>query len=174
MAVVIESKSSWTPEQVDGMVARANNILAQCEILVKLQSQIALYLGTLAMDYDSVGLANEFYAQFQKPVMFFIEGTQYNGSAGWAPGSRYLFISSYSQTQEYKDGRRAEYEILAHELGHMLGRLQHLSGGEQNLMAGYVADQTAELTEEQCTSLRASRHLTPHFEAENFAADLYF
>lgn len=117
-----------------------------------------MFLGTLAMDYESIEVANQFYNDSKTPMLFLIETRQYSGSAGWAPGSNYLFISSYSLSDEYKKLRNPEYEILAHELGHMLGGLKHLSDG-QNLMAGYIANQTAQLTKEQCGSMRASVHL---------------
>ncbi len=158
MAMVIESNSSWTTEDTSSMVERVNVILSQCQISLIESPQPVIYFGSLAMDYDSIGIANEFYKQFKRPVLFLIEATQYNGSAGWTPGSQYLFISSYSRSDDYKKIRNPDYEILAHELGHMLGGLKHLSDG-QNLMAGYIANQTAQLTKEQCGSMRASVHL---------------
>jgi hypothetical protein len=158
MAVVVESGSSWTAEGTGTMVDRANIVLSQCKISLVESPQTVIYLGSLAMDYDSIGVANEFYKQFKTPLLFLVEATQYNGSAGWAPGSNYLFISSYSLSDNYQKIRNPEYEILAHELGHMLGGLQHLSD-EKNLMAGYIANQTAQLTREQCQSMRASVHL---------------
>ena len=158
MNVVIESRSSWTTASVSRMVRRANNLLAQCHISVAIKLPWEMFLGTLAMDYESIEVANQFYNDSKTPMLFLIETRQYSGSAGWAPGSNYLFISSYSLSDEYKKLRNPEYEILAHELGHMLGGLKHLSDG-QNLMAGYIANQTAQLTKEQCASMRSSIHL---------------
>ncbi len=158
MAIVMESKSSWTEDDTRAMLDRANVILSQCQISLVEDPQKVIYLGTLAMDYDSIGVANEFYKQFKTPLLFLVEATQYNGSAGWAPGSKYLFISSHSRSADYQKIRNPEYEILAHELGHMLGDLRHLSS-EQNLMAAYITNQSAQLTKEQCGSMRASLHL---------------
>jgi hypothetical protein len=154
LALVIESFSSWTLQDVQTMVLRTNKILTQCNVQIEVSDPI-FYFGKIAMDYDSIGLANLFYQQQQKPVVFLIADTQYNGSAGWAPGSHYVFVSSLTQTQEYKQKRHPEYETLAHELGHMLGSLPHLASGENNLMAGYLANQSAALTQEQCLKLRA-------------------
>ena len=159
MAVVMESNSSWTSENMSSMVERANKILSQCQISLIDSPQTVIYFGSLAMDYDSIGIANDFYKQVKVPVLFLIEVTQYNGSAGWAPGGNYVFISSYSRSDDYQKIRNPNYEILAHELGHMLGGLKHLSG-EQNLMAGYIANQTAQLTEAQCNQMRSSAHLS--------------
>jgi hypothetical protein len=158
MAVVMESNSSWTTEDTTSMIERANKILSQCQISLIENPKTVIYFGSLAMDYDSIGIANEFYKQLKTPLLFLVEAKQYNGSAGWAPGSKYLFVSSYSRSDDYKKIRNPDYEILAHELGHMLGGLQHLSN-EQNLMAGYIANQTAQLTEAQCNEMRSSGHL---------------
>ena len=157
LAVIVESKSTWTAETAAPMIEQANQILVQCRIALAVHSQINIYMGTLSMDYDAIPVANDFYRQLQMPLLFLVEATQYNGSAGWAPGSNYLFVSSYALSAEYRDLRNPEYEILAHELGHMLGGLQNLAH-EQNLMAGYIANQTAALTTEQCQSLRSSEH----------------
>jgi hypothetical protein len=159
MAVVIESRSSWTAENTNSMVQRANKILSQCHISLIESPQTVIYFGSLAMDYDSIGIANEFYLKFKTPILFLVEATQYNGSAGWAPGSKFVFVSSYSLSDDYKKLRDPDYEILAHELGHMLGGLQHLSD-EQNLMAGYIANQTAQLTKAQCNQMRSSVYLS--------------
>ena len=162
MTIVMESKSSWTVDDTRAMVDRANVILSQCQISLVEGPQSVIYFGSLAMDYDSIGIANEYYKQFKTPLLFLIEATQYNGSAGWTPGNKYLFISSYSRSDDYQKIRNPDYEILAHELGHMLGNLKHLSDG-QNLMSGYIANQTARLTKEQCDNMRGS----VHFNEEN-------
>lgn len=158
MTVLIESRSTWNKANVSRMVRRANNLLAQCQISLVIELPWEIFLGTLAMDYDSIAVANKIYSEAKTPVLFLIEARQYNGSAGWAPGSNYLFISSYSLSDEYKKLRDPEYEILAHELGHMLGGLQHLAV-EKNLMSGYVSLQSSNLTAEQCLEIRKSKHL---------------
>ncbi len=165
MATVVEAQSEWAPETAAVMVERANTILSRCRVSVHLQGPVIFYLGQMTMDYDSIGLANQFYQQVQKPVLFLIKNTQYNGSAGWAPGGKYLFISHYSQSEAYQKARHPEYEILAHELGHMLGGLTHLTGDEKNLMAGYIANQSADLTQDQCLKIRSS---------DQFANENYF
>lgn len=160
VAVVLEAQTDWDRSQISHMFSKTNKILSRCSIHVRPAPQITRFLGQIPMGYESVPLANFFYDLLQKPVVLLVNSTQYNNSAGFAPGSRFLFVSSYSRTQEYQDNRDSEYEPLAHELGHMLGGLTHLNETSgANLMSGYSSSQNDFLTLEQCQKIRNHSHL---------------
>lgn len=158
---VIERKTLWTSQDTDDMVKKANDILDQCRISVSLSPTPIVFWGTIPIDYDFLPTANKLYDLIQIPLLFLTTQVQYNGSAGLSPGDRFVFISSESRSPEYKKKHSAAYETLAHELGHMLGGLQHLlpADGETNLMSAYIEKQSAKLTPEQCQKMRQSPYL---------------
>lgn len=155
VVVMIEPQSEWNQNQILQMFTKTNKILSRCGIEIRADQNILHLPGPMAMGYESVPLANAIYATLQKPIVFLVNATQYNQSAGFAPGSRFLFVSSYSRSTEYQEKRQSSYEPLAHELGHMLGGLNHLAEpvGE-NLMSGYIGQQSDFLTADQCLQMR--------------------
>jgi hypothetical protein len=160
VAVVLEVESQWTGQQINQMFSKANRILSVCSIQVRQSGKTVRFLGEIPMGYESVPLANFFYETLQTPVVILVNGTQYNTSAGLAPGSRFLFLSNYSRTTDYQAKRHINYEPLAHELGHMLGGLTHLNETTgPNLMSGYSDSQNDVLNHEQCLKMRNHPHL---------------
>lgn len=160
MAVVTESQTQWEEQELTDMLQKTNRILSQCHIKIRLDHFQVSPLSVIAMDYETFPLARKYYEQFQLPVLFLVTSVQTNQSAGLAPGADFLFISKYSRSSEYKQKRPVTYEPLAHELGHLLGNLQHLDGSSgSNLMAGYIANQSDQLTGEQCLKMRMHPHL---------------
>jgi hypothetical protein len=160
VAVVLEQQSHWEESQISQMFSKTNKILSRCFIQVRPSQQFTHFVGQIPMGYESVPLANFFYEVLQKPVVFLVNSNQYNNSAGFAPGSRFLFLSSFSRTEEYQNKRNHQYEPLAHELGHMLGGLTHLDEAHgSNLMSGYSNSQNGNLTVEQCKKIRNHPYL---------------
>ncbi len=160
MAVVTESQTPWNKSEITEMLQKTNQILSQCRIEIRLNGLEVSPLSVIAMDYETFPMARKYYEQFQRPVLFLVSSVQENQSAGLAPGSHFLFISKYSRSTEYKQKRAEAYEPLAHELGHLLGDLQHLDESYgPNLMAGYVTNLSNQVTEEQCLKMRTHPNL---------------
>lgn len=160
MAVITESESPWQSFEIVAMVQKTNQILSQCQIEIRLDEAVTSSVPVIEMGYEKLPFAPDYLKQLQKPLLILVSSVQGNQSAGLAPGSTYLFISKYSRSAEYKQKRSPLYEPLAHELGHMLGNLQHLDETHgYNLMAGYVSYLSDKLTPEQCLKMRAHPQL---------------
>jgi hypothetical protein len=159
VAVVVESTSLWQPQDIEEAFTNTNKILSTCGISIRRLPTIVSEFKTIIPDYESTTLANRFYSALKTPIVFLVNGVRYNQSAGFSPGEKSLFLSIYSRHPDYKKSRSSDYEPLAHEFGHMLGNLPHLGEDSFNLMAGYIANQSSHLTEEQCKKMRSHRNL---------------
>ncbi|MCC6138160.1 MAG: hypothetical protein IT287_05980 [Bdellovibrionaceae bacterium] len=160
VAVITEFISPWSDQEITAMFVKTNKILAQCSIYIDKEQTLKIIPLGLPLGYESVPAANTFYQQLEVPVVLLVSRTQENGSAGFSPGSKFLFVSHYSRSQDYIEKHHPSYETLAHELGHMMGNLRHV-GAESNLMSAYIDNQSDLLTDKQCAQMRKHNQLEP-------------
>lgn len=160
IVVVTEPVTQWSESEISSMIHKTNTILAQCSIYLIVDKILHTAPQGLFLGYESVGVSNQFYDQENRPILLLITNVDYNQSVGFTPGSRWVMLSSYSRTATYKDQRDLKYEPLAHELGHMLGNLNHLTPLEGfNLMAGYISHQSDYIHPDQCKKMRTHKDL---------------
>lgn len=160
VVVVKEPVSLWTEQDVLAMVNKANKVLKQCSIYIVIEKSLSTAPQGIVLGYESAPVANPYYLLEKKPILFLISTLDYKGSVGLTPGSNSIFLSYYSRSAEYANQRHKDYEPLAHELGHMLGSLPHLTGKDgSNLMAAYIENQSAVLSFEQCQKMREHKDL---------------
>lgn len=160
MVAVYEKHSLWTSWDVEQMLFKANKVLAQCSIYIVKAKDIPTEHENIPMGYETAPLSNVYYISEQKPVLLLINGVDYKQSAGLSPGDSAVYLSIYSRSEEYKNAHSPDYDVLAHELGHMLGGLKHIAAtDEKNLMAAYIDRQSSALTPEQCEKMRAHKDL---------------
>ncbi len=167
VVTVYEKDTLWRSPDVDNMFAKTNKILEQCSIYIVKAKEIHTEHTQISMGYESAPISNIYYNSENKPVVLLINGVDYKQSAGLSPGPSAVYLSVYSQSAEYRNAHSPEYDVFAHELGHMLGGLKHLvADQEKNLMAAYVARQSDYLSPEQCDSMRTHKHLKPYSDEQ--------
>lgn len=162
MVVVREHNSRWSLQDIDDTLARTNTVLQQCSIYIVKAKVIQSELVDIPLGYETSPFSLKIYNDEHMPVLLLLNGVDYKSSAGLSPGPSAVFLSYYSRSDDYIKARAADYNTLAHELGHMLGGLQHIQAQDQkNLMAGYLDRQSDHLTVEQCHKMREHKDLKP-------------
>lgn len=162
VVVVLEFNSRWSDTEIEQTFLRSNAVLSQCSIYIVKAKQMQSGLVDIPLGYETAPFSLKIYNDEKMPVLLLLNGVDYKSSAGLSPGPSAVFLSYYSRSDEYKNARAPEYDTFAHELGHMLGGLQHIEAKDQkNLMAGYLDRQSDHLTFEQCEKMRSHTDLKP-------------
>ena len=157
LRIAVDPTSTWTKSIILEKVKTSNQIFSHCGLEFRVAAIDFNVPEQMGVGYESVPLARAYAPIETLPIAFFVKKSDYNMSAGFSPGPSFLFISSYALTKSYIEKRAEDYEILAHELGHLLG-LNHISG-QSNLMSGYVNDLSSKLTTKQCAEVMKSSHV---------------
>lgn len=183
LSLVLLRNSGWTTDIVIKHLVRVEKIYAQCSIGLRNIKIVTTNPPKGILDYptikgneaSSLALKTPIMA---KPVLYFVrkikEQTAAIAGAPFYVGndspvvntawfSSYLNEPSYSmirgilengQTQIFY--RDPSYDVVAHELAHILGNLPHFEGNEQNLLSGVALLLNDYLTPEQCLKIKMS------------------
>lgn len=149
--ILVSNSSSWSKEQVDLVVHRADEVLRQCDI--SLTSSFA-FTDDLSSSVEINKLYNVFKLNDQTHIkynVFLID--KILNFTGAAICTRGIVVSSFVNSDEYKNLRDPSYSVLAHEIGHFLG-LKHQEWPVHNLMGDWTNSVNGQLTQPQCDLMR--------------------
>lgn len=160
--------SLWTKDNVQAHWQRTNEVLRPCGIEVKvdlIETALPNGIQNLSAPNDQE-VANILAANMARPVAFFGAGSSIQTFMDeFTPDSPRrsligtVWVGDVAESDAYKARVRPEYEVVAHEIGHLLGFDTHVAGQAGNLMSGEPGAGGAVVTSDQCRLFRTSSYL---------------
>lgn len=176
--------SAWQKSEVDQLLVRVNEVYSQCDIKLNLKEHTDSYWehypgGRLWMDIDNPRVdidypdgAVNFVMQSEikkRPLVIFVDDWDYahKTNALSAPVDRVnhlnngvmntIWMTRDIISKEYLAAVDESYSVLAHELGHVIGNMEHfLDHWEPNLMHFMFSRLNGDLKPAQCEKFRKS------------------
>jgi hypothetical protein len=168
MTLVLFRNTGWTEDRVKAQVSRASEIYKQCGIEL---SEVKLVIANAPSGIIDVSYNNRdderisrSTPESKKPIVYFVrsnaEGqTAYSWGASVEKPSRARFNTIWMTDdidKSYKEVHDPSYNVLAHEIGHILCGCSHFPGDEKNLMAGKINLLNDRLNQTQCEVFQKS------------------
>jgi len=169
--VVVLKDAGWNDLQlVADHFQRVAEIYSRCKIKLGEISVVVADAGTRNItEASSADFARRTPIYFETPVVYFASqvSTRYHAYA-WsgdeacennAAKCNTAWISSFVNTQRYKSERDPQYNVVAHELAHIIGDYDHTHGLQGNILGEYQ-EGGAKITAEQCRKFKTFPGMT--------------
>lgn len=171
LRVVVFKNAGWNDLQiVADHFQRVSEIYSRCNIKLGEISVVVADAGTRNVSEEtSADFAARTPAYFEKPVIYFASevSPRYKAYAwsGEEPCTsnpakcNTAWISSFVNTQRYKSERNPHYNVVAHELAHIIGDYDHTKGLPGNILGEYQ-EGGAKISAEQCRKFKTFSGMT--------------
>lgn len=168
MTFVMFRNSGWTKERVNAQLARASQVYKQCGIKL---ADVKFVIADAPGGIVDVGYSNGYDERIanltpatKKPTVYFMRSNPEGQVAySWDSGVEKPTAARFNTTwmtddidKSYRTMHDPTYNVLAHELGHILCGCKHIPGDEKNLMAGRIDLLNDKLKSEQCETFKKS------------------
>lgn len=169
MTVIVFRNSLWTTQEVQRRWQRTNEVLKTCGIAVQVkelvETDLPLGIKNVYAPHDHE-IADLVPNEAVRPLGFFGEGgfieTFLDDFSADSPARSLIgtiWVGDVAQTSAYQARIRPDYEVVAHEIGHLLGVKSHVRGRVSNLMSGEPGFGDSTITKDQCRFFRQSVYL---------------
>lgn len=171
LRVMVFKNAGWNDLQiVADHFQRVSEIYSRCKIKLGEVSVVVADAGTIFVSEDSSDdVARRTPAYFEKPIIYFasLVSPRYHAYA-WsgaeacsdsAAKCNTAWISSFVNTQRYKSLRDPKYNVVAHELAHIIGDYDHTQGLQGNILGEYP-EGGSKITAEQCRKFKTFPGMT--------------
>lgn len=164
LSLVVFERAGWNSLQlVADHLQRVSDIYGQCKIKIDEIKMVFVDAGTNTLSEDQTELyARRVPSYLKRPTLFFATKVSeehpayaFSGHLGCSTrptACNTAWISSIVNTTYYKNLRKPTYNVVAHELAHILGDFDHTQT-DGNILAEYEKS-GANITTEQCNKFK--------------------
>lgn len=176
LRVVVVEDSGWAVAEVHERIKDAAQVLTQCNLGIS-QARISLVRAPAYLRKPSSPFAQEAVAlarsldESARPIVYFVDSPRDGGSTAFAarlsvmrslaldPALRDSVWITHAlklteQTRSFASYYFPSHDVLAHELAHVLGDLEHIHPTRANLMHHSAVYLDNSLTDAQCRAMR--------------------